>query len=189
MELNQMLTWALAEASPSGDANMDLIMRKVLRYKALEEGGRSISDFFGVGGDKMQDLNERNLKLEILMKKKQLGMDYNTSQDYENAINDGGADKAVAGTLSNKFNKVAEKHRFDAKNPQTLEALFKEAHAVGNDTGKGFGERRQPYFKTAYSAVSSEKPTQGLDLVNKFLGGNTHGSKSSLFRKLITRGR
>jgi len=182
MELNQMLTWALSEATPSGDANMDMIMRKVLKYRAMEEGGRTISDFLGVGGDKMQDLERMNLELEILNKKKALGMDYTTTDEYERSINDGGKDTAVKGVLSKHSADIAEKHPFAAKNPQTLDAIFKEAFGIGDNSAASAMDRRKPVFKTAYNAVSSGKTHLASEgLLSKILGGK-HGSRSSLFR-------
>lgn len=193
MELNQMLTWALAEATPSGDANMDMILKKVLKYRALEEASIGISDMLS-SGENQQDLENMNLKLEILQKKKQLGMDYDTSQEFEDGIN--GADDAVKGTLSNRFANLSDKRskRFGVSkrdNPQSLQALYKEAHAISPDSPSAGLDRRapHPYFKTAEKVVTSQKEAHtGFDLFKKFLGGTgTNGPSRSLWRSIIRR--
>ena len=189
MEINQMLTWALAEATPSGDANMDLIMRKVLKYKALEEAGRGVSDFLGMGANEAEDLTNRNLQLEILLKKRQLGMDMNNTEDFERALNGPEWQDSVKGTVAKRAADYSDRSTRTGSlartNPQTLEALYKEAHAIDTSPGHMAGDRRQPYFKTARSAVSSGK-SSSMDMIKKFLGGSTHGSSSNLLR-LITR--
>ena len=187
MELNQMLTWALSEATPSGDANMDMIMRKVLKYKALEEAGKGASDLFS-SGENIQDLEKMNMKLEIMQKKRQLGMDYNTSQDFEDAVN--GPDDAVKGVLSNRFANLSDKRAKLGRNPQSLEAIFKDAHIMDSPGHTAVVDRRKPVFKIAESAVGyGEKSHSGLDLIKKFLspGGSPHanGTSSALWKRFI----
>lgn len=183
MELNQMLTWALAEATPSGDANMDMIFKKLLKYRALEEAGKSASDLFGSGED-FQDLQNMNLKLEILQKKKQLGMDYDTSKDFEKDIN--GPDDAVKGVLSNRFANLTDRRAGNARNPNSLNALFKDAFSMDSPGHVAVNDRRKPYFKFAESAIGyGNKSHSGMDLIKKFLGGSPHGSSSNLWRRII----
>jgi len=182
MELNQMLTWMLSEATPSGSSNMDMIMKKVLRYRAIEEGGKTVSDVLGIGGDKMQDLEEMNMRLDILRKKKALGMDYDDSLEFQDAINDSGKDRAVKGIFAKRAADIAEKHPLAAKNSQTLDAILKDAFAMEGSPSAGALDRRKAVFKTAYNAVSSGKTHSGTGLLSKILGGLPHGSSTNLLK-------
>ena len=167
MEINSMLTWMMEDVTPSGTKNMDAIMKKLLKFRALEEGGRMMSDFI-TPGKSMDQLNKEALKLEILKKKRALGMDYDSGLEYEEDNN--ANDRAVKGMFTIKALNYGAKNTA-MKNPQSLDVLLKEAWAMETTPKTVAMDRRIPKM-----AVSSG----GSNLFTRLLGGKPSGYSSIL---------
>ena len=162
---------AYMSAKQSGDTNFDGLAKSFFKYKTLSDIGDTVSGKL-LGLDSTQDLQNENIKLDILTKKRRLGLDMNDSADYDESTYKSDALRGMAGSELSRFLRSQN----SIPKQKSLTSVFKTAEHAGYE----------PHFKIA-TLVDKSPVSSSEGLLKNLFGSSSHATGTNRFLHAILR--